>query len=189
MTDLRNMPHLCRIHLERASKIYHEPISMVEKKTKFDQMLREVDGCAECAKYWVRYVSSSDLQATRLLNRRVMIDIDEPSSYAFEGTNERAGRIVRIFAVFGGDGLRYHLAIVELDEPLLWAESSFRVVSLMSRFARWDILDLGKDEHVGVNINGEPEWLVDSSEDDRRVRSGRGSRYLGFGTAWLLPES
>ena len=122
--------------------------------------------------------------AGSLANRRIEIDIAEPDYYVHEGTNKRRGIVRRLLSQTNKVGDRVPFVVVELDTPLHWEDSNFRVISLMARF-RKPLSTLSTGKKVVVNINGEQEWILDAPDDDPRLTESEGSRWLGYGVASL----
>ena len=123
-------------------------------------------------------------RAGRLVNRHIEIDIAEPDYYVREGTNKRHGIVRRLLSQTNKVGDLVPFAVVELNAPLHWEDSTFRVISVMARF-RKPLSALTTGKKVVVNINGEQEWILDAPDDDPRLTKSEGSRWLGYGVASL----
>lgn len=121
-----------------------------------------------------------------LLGRIVWINIDEPSSYAERHDNEREGRIRRVLRGGWLSGLGFYFVVVELDRAWIHRDQALTVISIMARHSDRDILDLAAGDSIGVNINKEPDWILDCPEDDPRLKEGRDSLYIGYGVAKLM---
>jgi hypothetical protein len=124
--------------------------------------------------------------AASITGRRVAIDIDEPSVFAATGMNVRKGVLQRLLTGRNAKGQTYQLAIVELDQEIRWDSNRFEVVSLRVRHAGREISDLSVQRYLGVSISGWERWILGCSQDDPRISSRMGSRYLGYGTARLV---